>query len=82
MKIFYLNGDKNSNMFFKENGQLYDYLLSNYEIEFDNISEKILITKEILENIIENEIKLSKDENILISNLWYNIEYNGAYIFY
>lgn len=81
MKTFYLNGNKDSNMSFKENGQLYDYLLSNYEVEFDDVSEKVLITKEILANIIENDIELSKTEKTLIGNLWYNIDYNGAYIF-
>lgn len=81
MKTFYLNGNKDSNMSFEENGQLYDYLLSNYEVEFDMTGEQVVITKEILEDIIENDIELSISETILIGNLWYNINYNGAYIF-
>lgn len=81
MKTFYLNGNKDSNMSFKENGQLYDYLLSNYKVEFDNVSEKVLITREILEDIIADDVELSETENTLIGNLWYNIDYNGAYIF-
>lgn len=81
MKTFYLNGNKESNMSFEENGQLYNYLLSNYEIEFDMTGEQIVITEEILEDIIENDVNLSVSEATLIGNLWYNIAYTGAYIF-
>lgn len=81
MKTFYLNGNKDSNMSFEEYGKLYNYLLSNYEVEFDMNGEQIVITKEILEDIIENDINLSASEAILIGNLWYNIAHNGAYIF-
>lgn len=81
MKTFYLNGNKDSNMSFEENGKLYNYLLSNYEVEFNMEGEQVVITKDILEDIIENDIELSMSESILIGNLWYNIDYNGAYIF-
>ena len=81
MKTFYLNGNKESNMSFEEYGQLYIYLLSNYEIEFDTTGEQIIITKEILEDIIENDVNLPESEATLISNLWYNIAHTRAYIF-
>lgn len=81
MKTFYLNGNKDSNMSFEEYGQLYNYLLSNYEIEFDITGEQIVITKEILEDIIENDVNLSSSEATLIGTLWYNIAHTGAYIF-
>lgn len=81
MKTFYLNGNKDSNMSFEEYGQLYNYLLSNYEIEFDTTGEQIVITKEILEDIIENDVNLSSSEATLIGTLWYNIAHTGAYIF-
>ena len=81
MKTFYLNGNKESNMSFKEYGQLYNYLLSNYQIEFDMTGEQIVITKEILEDIIENDVNLPESEATLIGNLWYNIAHTGAYIF-
>lgn len=82
MKTFYLNGNKNSNMSFEEYGRLYNYLLSNYEIEFDMTrEEQIVITKEILEDIIENDVNLPESEATLIGNLWYNIAHTGAYIF-
>lgn len=81
MKTFYLNGNKDSHMSFEEYGQLYNYLLSNYEVEFDMNGEQVVITKEILEDIIENDINLSVSEATLIGNLWYNIAHNGAYIF-
>ena len=76
MKTFYLNGNKESNMSFEEYGQLYNYLLSNYEIEFDITGEQIVITEEIL-----NDVNLSVSEATLIGNLWYNIAHTGAYIF-
>ena len=81
MKTFYLNGNKDSNMSFEEYGQLYNYLLSNYEIEFDMTGEQIVITEEILEDIIENDVNLSSSEATLIGTLWYNIAHTGAYIF-
>ena len=81
MKTFYLNGNKESNMSFKEYGQLYNYLLSNYQIEVDTTGEQIIITKEILEDIIENDVNLSSSEATLIGNLWYNIAHTGGYIF-
>ena len=81
MKTFYLNGNKESNMSFEEYGQLYNYLLSNYQIEFDMTGEQIVITKEILEDIIENDVNLSSSEATLIGKLWYNIAHTGAYIF-
>lgn len=81
MKTFYLNGNKESNMSFEEYGQLYNYLLSNYPIEFDTTGEQIVITKEILEDIIENDVNLSSSEATLIGTLWYNIAHTGAYIF-
>ena len=81
MKTFYLNGNKESNMYFKEYGQLYNYLLSNYQIEVDTTGEQIIITKDILEDIIENDVNLSSSEATLIGNLWYNIAHTGAYIF-
>lgn len=81
MKTFYLNGNKDSHMSFEEYGKLYNYLLSNYEVEFDMNGEQVVITKEILEDIIENDINLSVSEATLIGNLWYNIAHNGAYIF-
>lgn len=81
MKTFYLNGNKDSNMSFEEYGQLYNYLLSNYEIEFDTTGEQIVITKEILEDIIENDVNLPENEANLIGILWYNIAHTGAYIF-
>ena len=81
MKTFYLNGNKESNMSFKEYGQLYNYLLNNYQIEVDTTGEQIIITKDILEDIIENDVNLSSSEATLIGNLWYNIAHTGAYIF-
>ena len=81
MKTFYLNGNKDSNMSFEEYGRLYNYLLSNYEIEFDMTGEQIVITKEILEDIIENDVNLPESEANLIGILWYNIAHTGAYIF-
>ena len=81
MKTFYLNGNKESNMSFKEYGQLYNYLLSNYQIEVDATGEQIVITKEILEDVIENDVNLSSSEATLIGNLWYNIAHTGGYIF-
>ena len=81
MKTFYLNGNKESNMSFKEYGQLYNYLLSNYQIEVDTTGEKIVITKEILEDIIENDVNLPESEATLIGILWYNIAHTGGYIF-
>ena len=81
MKTFYLNGNKESNMSFEEYGQLYNYLLNNYQIEVDTTGEQIVITKEILEDIIENDINLSSSEATLIGTLWYNIAHTGAYIF-
>ena len=81
MKTFYLNGNKESNMSFEEYGQLYNYLLSNYEIEFDMTGEQIVITEEILADIIENDVNLSVSEATLIGNLWYNIAHTVAYIF-
>ena len=81
MKTFYLNGNKDSNMSFEEYGRLYNYLLSNYEIEFDITGEQIVITKEILEDIIENDVNLPESEATLIGNLWYNITHTGGYIF-
>ena len=81
MKTFYLNGNKESNMSFKEYGQLYNYLLSNYQIEVDTTGEQIVITKEILEDIIENDVNLPESEATLIGNLWYNIAHTGGYIF-
>ena len=69
MKTFYLNGNKDSNMSFEEYGRLYNYLLSNYEIEFDITGEQIVITKEILEDIIENDVNLPESEATLIGNL-------------
>ena len=77
MKTFYLNGNKDSNMSFEEYGKLYNYLLSNYEMT----GEQIVITKEILEDIIENDVNLSSSEATLIGNLWYNIAHTGGYIF-
>lgn len=77
MKTFYLNGNKESNMSFEEYSRLYIYLLSNYEMT----GEEIVITKEMLEDIIENDVNLPKDEATLIGNLWYNIAHTGAYIF-
>ena len=68
-------------MSFEEYGRLYNYLLSNYEIEFDMTGEQIIITKEILEDIIENDVNLPENEAILIGNLWYNIAHTGGYIF-
>ena len=81
MKTFYLNGNKESNMSFEEYGQLYNYLLSNYQIEFDTTGEQIVITKEILADIIENDVNLSSSEANLIGILWYNIAHTGGYIF-
>ena len=81
MKTFYLNGNKESNMSFKEYGQLYNYLLSNYQIEVDTTGEQIVITKEILEDIIENNVNLPESEATLIGDLWYNIAHTGSYIF-
>ena len=81
MKTFYLNENKESNMSFEEYGQLYNYLLSNYQIEFDTTGEQIVITEEILEDIIENDVNLSSSEANLIGTLWYNIDHTGAYIF-
>ena len=81
MKTFYLNGNKDSNMSFEEYGQLYNYLLSNYQIEFDMTGEQIVITKEILEDIIENDVNLPESEATLIGTLWYNIAHTGGYIF-
>lgn len=77
MKTFYLNGNKESNMSFEEYGQLYNYLLSNYEMT----GEQIVITEEILEDIIKNDVNLPESEATLIGNLWYNIAHTGAYIF-
>ena len=77
MKRFYLNGNKDSNMSFEEYGRLYIYLLSNY----DMTGEEIVITEEMLEDIIENDVNLPEDEATLIGNLWYNIAHTGAYIF-
>ena len=77
MKTFYLNGNKESNMSFEEYGRLYIYLLNNYEMT----GEEIVITKEMLEDIIENDVNLTEDEATLIGNLWYNIAHTGAYIF-
>lgn len=81
MKTFYLNGNKESNMSFEEYGQLYNYLLNNYQIEVDTTGEQIVITKEILEDIIENDVNLSSSEANLIGTLWYNIAHTGGYIF-
>ena len=81
MKTFYLNGNKESNMSFKEYGQLYNYLLSNYQIEVDRTGEPIVITKEILEEIIENDVDLRESGATLIGILWYNIAHTGVYIF-
>lgn len=81
MKTFYLNGNKDSDMSFKEYGQLYNYLLSNYQIEVDMTGEEIVITKEMLEDIIENDVNLPENEATLIGTLWYNIAHTGGYIF-
>lgn len=77
MKTFYLNGNKDSNMSFEEYGQLYNYVLSNYEMT----GEQIVITEEILEDIIKNDVNLPESEANLIGILWYNIAHTGAYIF-
>ena len=60
---------------------MYRYLLSNNQIEVDTTGEQIVITKEILEDSIENDVNLSSSEATLIGNLWYNIAHTGAYIF-
>ena len=43
--------------------------------------EQIVITEEILEDIIKNDVNLPESEATLIGNLWYNIAHTGAYIF-
>lgn len=67
MKTFYLNGNKESNMSFEEYGQLYNYLLSNYEIEFDTTGEQIVITKEILEELKSNPKRFIKNKYQIIN---------------
>lgn len=81
-KTFYINGNKDSQLKIKENSKLYNYLSDNYMIEFDNNNnEYLIIDKNILNQIVNNEIELDKKETILIGVLLYHYEYNQGYIF-
>lgn len=74
-KTFFLNGNQASDLKIREDSKLYEWLEKNYHVN-DN---EIPITKEILEEL--KDVKLPKEEAILVGNLAYNIEYNGGYIF-
>lgn len=83
-KTFYFNGNKDSELYFKENGALCRFLEDNYEAYFDRVGEKFIIGSDVLEALKdadEEKYKFTEHEKTVIGHLMYNIEYNGAYIF-
>ena len=84
-KTFYYNGNPESDLKFEENGAMCRFLEDNYEAYFDRVGEKFLIGSDVLEAIKdadEEKYQFTEEEKVVIGHLMYNIEYNGAYIFY
>lgn len=83
-KVFYYNGNPESDLYFEENGALCRFLEDNYEAYFDRVGEKFIIGSDVLEALQdadEEKYKFTEHEMTVIGHLMYNIEYNGAYIF-
>lgn len=77
MSLYYLNGDRNSNMRINTNGKLFKWLEDNYYVD----ENQLLISKDVLEAIQEHQPELEQHESILVGHLIYNLSYNGGYIF-
>ena len=77
MSIFYLNGNRNSNMRINSDGELFKWLENNYYVD----DGQLLISGDVLEAIKEQQPEFEANEDALIGNLIYNLEYNGGYIF-
>lgn len=84
-KVFYYNGNKESDLYFEEDSALCRFLEDNYEAYFDKVGEKFIIGSDVLEALKDadkEKYKFTQKEMTVIGHLMYNIEYNGAYIFY
>ena len=77
MSVFYKDGNRNSNMRINTDGKLYKWLETNYYVD----DGQILISRDVLEAIQEQQPEFEANEDALIGNLIFNLEYNGGYIF-
>lgn len=81
-KVFYLNGNPESELKIVENSKLYNYLSDNYYTDFDmNNEEFIVFSEQTFKDLSECDIEFSKEENILIGYLDFHLDYNEGYIF-
>ena len=80
-KIFYLDGNKNSELTIVEASALYEFLRDNGDIIFEDGEEVIIISDQTLIDV-ENAIdELTEEECILLGYLDFHFEYNQGYIF-
>lgn len=77
MSIFYLNGNRNSNMRINTDGKLFKWLENNYYVD----NNQLVISDEVLEAIKEQQPDLDQNEAVLVGHLIYNLDYVGGYIF-
>ena len=63
-------------------GELYRFLLENYDIIFaDNGTEEVIISEDTLNDIQNSNKGFSEAECTLIGFMIFNIEYVGGFVF-
>lgn len=81
-QIFYLDGKADSIWNFSMNGELYRFLLENYEVEFANDgTEEVIIGEDTLNDIQNSNRGFTDAENILLGFMLFHIDYVGAFVF-
>ena len=83
-KIYYLNGNKNSELKIVEGSLLYNWFLNNHYIDSDMFgdNEQIVVSEQALNELKYSEEDFSDEENTLIGRLMFYFEYNQGYVFY
>ena len=80
-KIFYLDGNKDSELKIVEDSALYEFLNDNKDIIFENGEEIIFISKQTLIDVEDAIDELTEAECVLLGYLDFHFEYNQGYIF-
>ena len=81
-KIFYMNGNKDSELKIVENSTLYDWLLANkYINDVGGADEELVFSEQALIELENADTEFSDEESVLIGYLIFHFEYNQGYIF-
>ena len=82
LRRVYLNGNIKSQWSIEKDSKLYKFLEDNYYTMNEDGIEKLVISEEALDDLLNCDEEFSKEEDTLIGRMIYNLDYCCAYLFY